>query len=59
MICGAVGGNIETGGDVTCGAVCGYVKCMSDIADQNGEVEVKPTKHSTVRMSKRKEEKES
>jgi hypothetical protein len=41
------------------GAVCGYVKCMSDIADQNGEVEVKPTKHSTVRMSKRKEEKES
>ena len=42
------------------GAVVGYLKCMSDVAEQQGEIEVKPAKHSNLTMRKvKKEEKES
>lgn len=42
------------------GAVIGYLKCMSDVAEQQGEIEVKPTKHSNLTMRKvKRDEKES
>ena len=41
------------------GAVIGYVKCMNDVAEQHGEFEVKPTKNSSLTVSKRNEKKGS
>ena len=40
------------------GAAIGYAKCMSDVAEQHGEIEVKPTKHSKLTVRKRKEDEE-
>ena len=42
------------------GVAIGYTKCLIDVAEQQGEIEVKPTKHSKLTVRKlEKEEKES
>ena len=38
------------------GVAIGYMKCMNDVAEQHGEIEVKPSKHSKLTVRKRKEE---
>lgn len=39
------------------GMALGYLKCMSDVTKQQGEVEVNPTKHTKLVMRKITEEK--
>jgi len=38
------------------GVTIGYTKCLNDVLDQHGEIEVKPTKHSKLTVRKRKDE---